>query len=170
MILDRYLAREIGKPLLIVLGVLAILFGSFSAARFLSDAVNGLLPTDTIAALIALKVLIALEVLIPISLYLSVMLAYGRLHSESEITAVLAETVGSFASLMCIDLDKYYAVGSMIIANHLRPASEGFVTATCKPVHLGRTKHVWDIPIHADNGKIIAKCELTCAVTDKRKS
>jgi 1,4-dihydroxy-2-naphthoyl-CoA hydrolase len=93
---------------------------------------------------------------------------HGILHGGA--TAVLAETVGSFASLMCIDLDKYYAVGSMIIANHLRPASEGFVTATCKPVHLGRTKHVWDIPVHADNGKIIAKCELTCAVTDKRKS
>jgi Predicted permeases len=90
LILDRYLLREIGKPLILVLGVLAILFGSFSGARFLADAVNGLLPTDTIVLLIALKVLISLEVLIPISLYLAVILAYGRLHSESEITALLA--------------------------------------------------------------------------------
>ncbi len=91
---------------------------------------------------------------------------HGILHGGA--TAMLAESVGSFASLMCIDLDKYYAVGSIIIANHLRPVSSGFVTATCRPTHIGRTKHVWDIPVHADNGKLIAKCELTCAVTDRR--
>lgn len=45
--------------------------------------------------------------------------------------------------------------------------NSGHVIATCKPVHLGRKKHVWDIPVHADNGKLIAKCELTCMVTDK---
>lgn len=91
---------------------------------------------------------------------------HGILHGGA--TCVLAESAGSFASLMVIDPSKYYAVGSQIYANHLRPVSEGFVTATCTPVHLGRTKHVWDIPVHADNGKLIAKCELTCMVTNKR--
>ncbi len=91
---------------------------------------------------------------------------HGILHGGA--TAMLAETVGSFASLMAIDLDKYYAVGSVITANHLRPVSEGYATATCRPVHLGRSKHVWDIQVHADNGKLIAKCELTCAVTEKK--
>ena len=90
---------------------------------------------------------------------------HGILHGGA--TCVLAETVGSIASLMCIDLDKKYAVGSTIMANHLRPVKDGFVTATARPVHLGRTKHVWDIQVHDDNGKLAAKCELTCAVTDK---
>jgi 1,4-dihydroxy-2-naphthoyl-CoA hydrolase len=90
---------------------------------------------------------------------------HGILHGGA--SCVLAESVGSFASLMCIDPSKKYAVGSQIMANHLRPISEGYITATAKPVHLGRTKHVWDIPITADNGKLIAKCELTCAITDK---
>ncbi len=90
---------------------------------------------------------------------------HGILHGGA--TAMLAETVGSFASLMVIDLDKYYAVGSVITANHLRPVKEGYATATCRPVHLGRSKHVWDIQVYADNGKLIAKCELTCAVTPK---
>ena len=90
---------------------------------------------------------------------------HGILHGGA--TCVLAETVGSFASLMCIDLDHKYAVGSHIAVNHLRPVKEGYVTATCRPVHLGRTKHVWDILVHSDNGKLIAKCELTCAVTPK---
>jgi 1,4-dihydroxy-2-naphthoyl-CoA hydrolase len=90
---------------------------------------------------------------------------HGILHGGA--TCVLAETAGSLASLMVVDLEKRYAVGSTIIANHLRPVSDGYVTATTRPVHLGRTKHVWDIQVHDDRGKLIAKCELTCAVTDK---
>lgn len=90
---------------------------------------------------------------------------HGILHGGA--TCVLAETVGSVASLMVIDTDQYYAVGSVINCNHLRPAQTGHVTATCRPVHLGRTKHVWDITVHDDNGKLVAKSELTCAVTGK---
>ena len=91
---------------------------------------------------------------------------HGILHGGA--TCVLAESVGSFASLMVIDPSKNYAVGSQIMANHLRPVDSGFVTATAKAIHLGRTKHVWDIPVTRDDGKLIAKCELTCAVTPKR--
>ena len=91
---------------------------------------------------------------------------HGILHGGA--TCVLAETVGSFASLMCIDLEKYYAVGSVITANHLRHVSSGHITATCRPVHVGRSKHVWDIQIHSDEGKLVARCELTCAVTEKK--
>jgi len=90
LIIIRYLIREISKPLGIILGVLIALFASYNAASFLSEAVNGLLPTDTIAALIGLKVLVALEVLIPISLYISVVLSFGRLYSDSEFTAMFA--------------------------------------------------------------------------------
>lgn len=90
---------------------------------------------------------------------------HGILHGGA--TCVLAETIGSFASLMCIDLSTHYAVGSIITVNHLRPVKNGYITATCKPVHVGRSKHVWDILVHSDEGKLIAKSELTCAVTPK---
>ena len=90
MIISRYLLREIVGPLTIVLTVLAVLFTSYGAAGFLSDAVNGLLPTDTIVQVIGLRTLIALEILIPISLYLSVVMALGRMYADSEITALLA--------------------------------------------------------------------------------
>lgn len=90
---------------------------------------------------------------------------HGILHGGA--TCVLTESVGSFASLMCIDPDKFYAVGSMITCNHLRPVKDGYITATARPVHLGRSKHVWDILVHSDEGKLVAKSELTCAVTPK---
>ena len=90
---------------------------------------------------------------------------HGILHGGA--TCVLAESAGSIASLMCVNPDTHYAVGSVITCNHLRPVRDGFVTATCRPVHLGRSKHVWDIEIRADNEKLVAKSELTCAVTAK---
>lgn len=90
---------------------------------------------------------------------------HGILHGGA--SCVLAETIGSFASLMVVDQEKNYAVGSQISVNHLRPVKDGFVHAICKPVHLGKSKHVWDILIKSDQGKLVAKCELTCAVVGK---
>jgi len=90
MIINRYLLREIAGPLAIVLGVLAVLFTSYAAAGFLSDAVNGLLPTDLLVQVIGLRTLIALELLIPIALYLAVVMALGRMYVDSEVTALFA--------------------------------------------------------------------------------
>jgi lipopolysaccharide export system permease protein len=93
MIINRYLLREIVKPLVVSLAVLSILLTSYGAAEFLSNAVNGLLPTDMIVQLIGLKTLISLEVLIPISLYLAVIMAFGRMYSDSELTVMFALSV-----------------------------------------------------------------------------
>lgn len=94
MIVDRYLMWEILKPLAVTLGVLALLFTSYGAASFLSDAVNSLLPTDMLYRLVGLRTLIGLEVLIPISLYFAVVLAFGRMYADSEFTAMFALGLG----------------------------------------------------------------------------
>jgi len=91
---------------------------------------------------------------------------YGILHGGA--TCVLVESAGSLASGLCIDLEKQYSVGSQINVNHLRPVKSGLVIATCRNIHLGRQKHVWDVMVHAqETGKLIAKGELTCAVVDQ---
>lgn len=90
MIVHRYLIREILKPLTVVLGVLVILFTSYGIEGFLSNAVSGLLPTNMIVQLVGLRSLIALDVLIPISLYLAIVLAFGRMWADSEFTAMFA--------------------------------------------------------------------------------
>ena len=61
---------------------------SFGAADFLSNAVNALLPAHMVVQLVGLRTVIALEVLIPISLYLAVVMAFGRLYSDSEVAAM----------------------------------------------------------------------------------
>ena len=87
---------------------------------------------------------------------------YGILHGGASV--VLAETIGSFASHYVIDNSKYQAVGMEVNANHLRPVSDGFVTAVCKPVHLGKSSHVWDIRISDDKGKTVCISRLTVAI------
>src|SRR5436190_11613580 len=78
---------------------------------------------------------------------------YGLLHGGA--SCALAETIGSVASAMVIDPVKFLCVGLEINANHVRSAKEGFVVATCTPLHLGSSTHVWDIKIHDDAEKLV---------------
>lgn len=87
---------------------------------------------------------------------------YGFLHGGA--SCVLAETIGSAGSALVIDREKYYCVGLEINANHLRSVKDGRVTATAKPLHLGKSTHVWDIKIHDDNAKLICVSRLTVAI------
>jgi lipopolysaccharide export system permease protein len=88
--IDRYLRRTVVRPFAATLGVLVALFAGFSLAGILADAVGGLLPVGVIVALAGLKVLIALDVLIPISLFIAVVVAFGRLQEDSELTSMQA--------------------------------------------------------------------------------
>ncbi|MEO8766247.1 MAG: hotdog fold thioesterase [Ginsengibacter sp.] len=91
---------------------------------------------------------------------------YGILHGGA--SCVLAETLGSVASALVIDMDKFYCVGLEINANHIRSATEGLVTGKCTPLHLGRLTHVWDIKIYDKNSKLICVSRLTVAILPKK--
>ncbi|UCD82241.1 MAG: LPS export ABC transporter permease LptF [Desulfobacterales bacterium] len=90
MIIDRYIMREIIKPTAAVCAILVFIFGCYMATRYLSDALSGSLPGTTVIILILLRISIALEVLLPTTLYLSVVVALGRLYKDSEMTALFA--------------------------------------------------------------------------------
>ncbi|MEO9210643.1 MAG: hotdog fold thioesterase [Ginsengibacter sp.] len=92
---------------------------------------------------------------------------YGFVHGGA--SCVLAETVGSVASALVVDMDKFYCVGLEINANHLRSVSKGTVTAICKPLHLGRSTHVWDIKIYDDSEKLYCVSRLTVAIIPGKK-
>jgi lipopolysaccharide export system permease protein len=94
MIIDRYIMREIIKPTVLVCVILIFIFGCYMATRFLADALVGQLPGTTVVLLILLRIVIALEVLLPTTLYLSVVVALGRMYKDSEMTALFACGVG----------------------------------------------------------------------------
>lgn len=87
---------------------------------------------------------------------------YGLLHGGASV--VLAETLGSMASYHCIDPARFYCVGLEVNANHLRGVRSGRVSAVCRPVHLGRSTHVWDIRLTNEEGKTTCISRLTVAI------
>lgn len=91
---------------------------------------------------------------------------YGILHGGA--SCALAETVGSIASALVIDIDKNICVGLEINANHIRSVREGVVTGHCTPLHLGKSTHVWDIKIYDDTEKLVCVSRLTVAILSKK--
>jgi 1,4-dihydroxy-2-naphthoyl-CoA hydrolase len=84
---------------------------------------------------------------------------------------VLAETIGSTAANLCLDREKYVAVGLDINANHIRSAHEGkgYVYGVTRPIHLGRTTQVWEIRITDGQDKLCCISRLTMAVIELNK-
>jgi lipopolysaccharide export system permease protein len=90
VILDRYILREIAMPTVAICSGLMGIFGCYMGVRYLEDSVQGQLPGSTVILLILLRIAIALEVLFPTTLYLAVMIAFGRLYRDSEMTGMFA--------------------------------------------------------------------------------
>jgi 1,4-dihydroxy-2-naphthoyl-CoA hydrolase len=90
----------------------------------------------------------------------------GILHGGASVA--LAETVGSLAANLCVDREKFVAVGQEINANHLRPVSSGLVTGTARPFHIGARSQVWGIEIRDENDKLVCVSRLTMAVIARK--
>jgi 1,4-dihydroxy-2-naphthoyl-CoA hydrolase len=90
---------------------------------------------------------------------------FGLLHGGASVT--LAETIGSVASMLCVD-EQFMCVGQEINANHLRGMSSGTVTATARPFHLGSRSHVWHIEIRDESERLVCVSRLTMAVIERR--
>jgi len=86
----------------------------------------------------------------------------GILHGGASV--VLAESLGSIASTLIINTEKYMAVGIEVNASHLRPVRSGYVTGVCTPVRIGGKVHVWDIKLYDDDCKMNCICRLTVAI------
>lgn len=89
----------------------------------------------------------------------------GYLHGGASLA--LAETVGSGGSLLLVDTSKYHVFGMNVSASHISSVCEGWVIATGKIIHKGRSTHVWDIEIKDPSGKLISVARVTNAVVEK---
>ena len=93
---------------------------------------------------------------------------FGVLHGGASVT--LAETLGSLASTLCVDMQEFMCVGQEVNANHLRAVASGTVTATARPFHLGNKSHVWHIEIRDERERLVCVSRLTMAVVQRRPS
>jgi 1,4-dihydroxy-2-naphthoyl-CoA hydrolase len=86
---------------------------------------------------------------------------YGFLHGG--VSVVLAETLGSCGAAYSVPVG-HRVVGLDINANHLKSATSSWVTGITRPVHRGRTTHVWAIELSNDAGELTCVSRITMAV------
>lgn len=89
----------------------------------------------------------------------------GVLHGGASV--VLAETLGSVAANLCVDMSEKICVGIEINANHLRAVREGYVSGTVRPLHRGNSTQVWQILIYDQQDRLICISRITLAVLDR---
>lgn len=89
----------------------------------------------------------------------------GVLHGGA--TVALAESVGSAASYVFLDGNKFFVRGIEIAANHVRAIREGFVYAKASILHKGRTTQLWEIKVTNEKGELISNCKLTTIALPK---
>jgi 1,4-dihydroxy-2-naphthoyl-CoA hydrolase len=90
----------------------------------------------------------------------------GYLHGGASL--VLAETLGSVAANYVVDRARQRCLGQEINANHLRPVSDGIVTGTARPFHIGARSQVWSIEIRDPRERLVCISRLTVAVVEWR--
>lgn len=91
---------------------------------------------------------------------------YGLLHGGASVA--LAETLGSVAASMTLDLEKQICMGLEINANHLKSVKEGNVKGVAKPIHLGKSTQVWEIKIYNEAEQLCCISRITMAILDKK--
>lgn len=89
---------------------------------------------------------------------------FGLLHGGASVA--LAETLGSVAGNHCV-ADGAMVVGLEINANHLRAVTEGRVTGTARPLHIGRSTQVWEIRIEDERARLVCVSRITLAVVPR---
>ena len=91
---------------------------------------------------------------------------FGLLHGGASVA--MAESLGSLAGNLCLDAEREMAVGLDINANHVRAVTEGTVTGTARPLHVGRSTQVWEIRIEDERGRLVCISRLTVAVVPRQ--
>ena len=94
MIIYRYLTKEIYTTLFATTLVLMLVFISQQLVQYLRLAALGEISTKMVALLLLLKLPVLLALLLPLSLFLAIIVAYGRLYAENEITAMRSAGIG----------------------------------------------------------------------------
>lgn len=93
-IAHRYILRETAQTWLAVTLVLLLILVTNQFASVLGDAASNRLPREALFLVMGLTSIGPLMILIPIGLFLSILLAMGRLYRDSEMYAFMACGIG----------------------------------------------------------------------------
>lgn len=92
---------------------------------------------------------------------------FGILHGGA--SCVLAETLGSVASLLVVGYGEKQCLGIEINANHLKAVRSGNVIGRVTPISLGGTLHVWEIRIRDEQENPVCVSRLTVLIREMKR-
>ncbi|TDR51463.1 lipopolysaccharide export system permease protein [Halomonas ventosae] len=90
LIIFRYLTREILLTMAAVAGVLLLVIMGSRFIRYFSNAAEGEIPASILGTLMLFHLPGFLELILPLAFFLGILLAYGQLYLNSEITVLVA--------------------------------------------------------------------------------
>jgi lipopolysaccharide export system permease protein len=93
-VLDRMVTAELIKTILSVLIVLVTIIVSRKFLSILTKAIEGEVAGDTLFVLLGLKILSALIILLPAAVFLGILLVFGRMYRDHEMTVLSSAGVG----------------------------------------------------------------------------
>ncbi len=124
MIIFRYLLKEVAKTQMAVFFILMTIFISQKFVTVLGDASEGGIPGHLVMVFIGLKIPELAGMMLPLSLFLGVLLAYGRIYADSEMTVLHACGVSEwYVVRVTLILSLVTAIVTGIFTLYLAPMS-----------------------------------------------
>ncbi|OGT30462.1 MAG: LPS export ABC transporter permease LptF [Gammaproteobacteria bacterium RIFCSPHIGHO2_12_FULL_35_23] len=131
MIIIRYLAKEILHTLIAISVILLFIFSCNEFVRYLSYVASGKYAAWVLLQIVLLQMPILLGLLLPLALFLGILLGYGRLCAESEMTALFA---CGFSDKRLVWITLVFALGILVIT--------GLLSLWVQPIMTFRSREV----------------------------
>lgn len=94
MLIFRYLSKEVIYTAIAVTTIVVFIFLCNQFVRYMDYIATGKYAANMLFQLIALEIPVLVNLLLPLGLFLGILLAYGRLYADSEMTVMFACGIG----------------------------------------------------------------------------
>ncbi|MFT6101630.1 MAG: lipopolysaccharide export system permease protein [Candidatus Endobugula sp.] len=90
MIIPRYLSKEVLQTTFAVTSVLLVIIMSGRFVKYLAEAAAGKIDASVLFAVMFYRLPGFMELILPLGFFVSILLAYGRLYTDSEMTVLFS--------------------------------------------------------------------------------
>ena len=111
MILSKYIFKEIFKVQAVTLSVLVVMLVSQSVIKYVGRAASGQIPSSIISQMVIYSLPSVLYIMLPLSLFVGVLVALGRISTDSEM--VVMRSVG-FSTASILKIVMWLALGTAV--------------------------------------------------------
>ncbi len=159
MTIFRYLLSELGKTTLAVIIVLLLIVSSGRLAKYLAEVSTGGLSADVVFWVILFRMPDFLPLIVPLGLFVGILLAYGRLYVDSEMTVMSA-----------CGITKARLLATTLFAALIVSVLVAFLTLAAAPASLAKVQSLLEDPANTQALAILQERRFQAADDGRRVS